>query len=157
MPESNAISEHRCTLPWSLRAATEDDRAFCWRLHEETMRAYVEATWGWDGPDQRMRFEAAFDPAVVRIVEVNGRAAGWLKVDASGVPVRLLSIAIAPCYQRSGLGTAVIGQVVREAAGWPVWLQVLKVNPARALYERLGFVLIDETPTHWELLRTRVG
>jgi len=33
-----------------------------------------------------------------------------------------------------------------RAAGKPVALRVLKPNPARRLYERLGFEIICETP-----------
>lgn len=150
----SATTDAHADTAWSLRPATDADRAFCWNLHARTLRDHVEATWGWDEADQRARFDAAFDPAGLRIVEVDGVAAGTLNVDTSGVPVRLLSIAIAPSCQRRGIGTALIGRVIEEAAGAPVWLQVLKTNPARALYERLGFVVIGETATHWPMLRT---
>lgn len=43
--------------------------------------------------------------------------------------------------------------VIREAGARPVWLQVLKVNPARALYERLGFRVVGQSDTHWHMLR----
>lgn len=36
-----------------------------------------------------------------------------------------------------------------SARGLPTRLQVLKVNPARSLYERLGFELVEETQTHY--------
>ena len=35
-----------------------------------------------------------------------------------------------------------------DGRGIPVELQVIKVNPAWRLYERLGFVVIGETETH---------
>jgi hypothetical protein len=35
----------------------------------------------------------------------------------------------------------------------PVKLRVLKVNPARRLYERLGFIHKGETPTHYLMER----
>lgn len=137
---------------WLSRPATDADRTFCWHLHVQTMRDYVEATWGWDETDQRERFERAFNAAGLRIVEVDGLPVGVLRVDASDVPVRLLSIAVAPSHQRCGLGTALVEHVVREAGVAPVWLQVLKANPARRLYERLGFVVIEETATHWQMV-----
>lgn len=149
------MSVARAGLAWTLRAASEADRAFCWQLHVDAMRACVEATWGWDEADQRARFEAAFDPAALRIVEVGGAPVGHLRVEAADVPVRLLSVAIAPARQGRGLGTALVEHVVHEAAGAPVWLQVLKVNPARALYERLGFRVIGDTATHWQMLYRR--
>lgn len=93
----------------------------------------------------------------MRIVEAEGTPVGALRVDAGGVPVRLLSIAITPSHQRRGLGTALLERVVQEAAGAPVWLQVLKANPARALYERHGFVVTGETSTHWRMLRVPAG
>ncbi len=40
-----------------------------------------------------------------------------------------------------------------RAEGVPVALQVLKVNPARHLYERLGFSVVGETAMHC-LMRT---
>lgn len=135
------------------RQATASDRDFCWQLHRQTMRQYVEATWGWDEAVQRRWFDEAFDPGLTRVIVVDGEAVGAIRLDGSGVPVRLLSIAIRPEHQRRGHGTAVISRVLQEAAGTPVWLQVLKVNPARALYERLGFVTVGETETHWQMLR----
>lgn len=142
---------------WSLRPATNADRTFCWRLHVQTMRGCVDATWGWHEADQRARFEQAFDASGLRIVEVDGTPVGALRVDAGGVPVRLLSLAITPSHQRRGLGTALLERVVQEAAGAPVWLQVLKANPARLLYERHGFVVTGETSTHWRMLRVPAG
>jgi len=38
--------------------------------------------------------------------------------------------------------------------GQSVGLQVLKVNPARSLYERLGFLLTDETATYYLMRAT---
>jgi GNAT superfamily N-acetyltransferase len=43
--------------------------------------------------------------------------------------------------QRQGIGTGVLQMLIEEArrAGKPVTLGVVKINPARRLYERLGF------------------
>jgi ribosomal protein S18 acetylase RimI-like enzyme len=137
----------------TFRSATERDRAFCWHLHRQTMVTYVDATWGWSEIDQRRRFAESFDPGAIRIIEIDGEPIGSLKVDLDGTPVRILSIQICPAHQRKGHGTAVVSQVLRQAAQRPVWLQVLKVNPARALYERLGFVATADTGTHWQMVR----
>lgn len=136
----------------TLRAAIESDRSFCWELHVATLRDYVQATWGrWDEAEQRKRFGAWFAPAMLRIIQADGERVGFVKIDEDDGHVRLLSIAIAPARQRAGLGSAVIMQVIDVATPRPVWLQVLKVNPAKALYERLGFVVIGETATHWRM------
>ena len=55
--------------------------------------------------------------------------------------------------QNQGIGAAVVGALIAEATrrGIPVKLKVLKPNPARRLYERLGFKLDFETETHYHL------
>ena len=73
-----------------------------------------------------------------------------LEVLRSDGELNLANIRVAPEYQGQGIGTRLIGEMLREAhqQGLPVTLRVLKVNPARRLYERLGFVVVGETQTH---------
>jgi hypothetical protein len=40
-------------------------------------------------------------------------------------------------------------QVSAATRGVPVRLNVLKVNPARALYKRLGFAVVGEDDVRW--------
>ena len=67
--------------------------------------------------------------------------------------VFLRAIEIHPDYQGQGIGTAIIRKIIAEGAlkMKPVFLQVLKVNPAKRLYERLGFSVVNETPTHFHM------
>jgi GNAT superfamily N-acetyltransferase len=48
--------------------------------------------------------------------------------------------------QRQGIGTRVLQMLIEEArrAGKPTTLGVVKINPARRLYERLGFQRTQE-------------
>lgn len=138
-------------MMFSLRPATIADQAFCWQLHQATMKPYVAATWGWDEADQLARFEAGFDPGTCQIIEVHGDPVGVLQVDLAGTPVRLRNLQIAPRCQRRGLGSAVIRSVLDSVEGRGVRLRVLKVNPARHLYERMGFGVTGETATHWQM------
>jgi len=117
------------------------------------MRPYVEATWGWDDADQLARFKASFEPSLRQIIELGDQPIGMLHVDVAGSPVRLLNIQLLPAFQRQGHGTALIGALLRQAKERPVWVQVLKANPAKALYQRLGFRVIGHTETHWQMLR----
>ena len=117
------------------------------------MRPYVEATWGWDEADQLARFTASFEPSLRHIIELGDQTIGVLHVDLQGSPVRLIDIQLLPAFQRQGHGTALIGTLLRQAGERPVWLQVLKANPAKSLYQRLGFRVVGDTETHWEMLR----
>jgi ribosomal protein S18 acetylase RimI-like enzyme len=135
---------------YALRPATAADYAFLWDLHVATMRPYVASTWGWDESVQEQGFRRGFDPAQEQIIVVDGQDAGVLSVEERAEEVFLRHIEIAPQHQRRGLGTAVIGDILAraQALGLPVTLRVLHVNPARGLYERLGFRVTGRTTTH---------
>ncbi len=61
-------------------------------------------------------------------------------------------IVIAPAFQNRGIGTQLMHDVI--ARGKPVQLGVLFENHrARALYERLGFLEIGRTDTHYQMIR----
>jgi GNAT superfamily N-acetyltransferase len=135
---------------FSIRPVRPGDREWLFALKRATMRPYVEEVFGWEDADQRQRFDEAFDPAPKRIMQVDGLDAGMFEVHDRKDHRYLAQLEILPRYQNRGLGTAIVGHVIAEAArvNRHVELQVLRPNPARRLYERLGFVLYDATPTH---------
>ena len=136
---------------FTLRPATEGDFSFIHAVRAAGLREYVDQIWGWDDAAQFARFRARFDPAAYVVIVVDGRDAGALAVEWRSDEVFLTDISISPEWQRQGLGTAVLGSLVTEARqrGLPVALKVLKNNPARRLYERLGFQLVNETDSHY--------
>ena len=139
--------------PYRLRPATAGDFAFLRALHVATLKGYVAQTWGWDDIDQEARFRAAFRPEANQIVLTDEREAGMLSVERRADELFIANIAIVPERQGRGLGAVIVGDLLAEAAraGVAVRLQVLRVNPARRLYERLGFAIEGETPTHYLL------
>lgn len=143
-------------LDYSLRPAAKDELAELYAVHRAAMETYVAQTWGrWDDPWQREHFETHW-PDVRLAIEASGELAGFLDLDEQGPSIYVGNIELKPEVQRRGIGTAILKAVQQRAAikGVPVTLQVLKVNPARALYERLGFRETGQTETHhlmaWE-------
>jgi ribosomal protein S18 acetylase RimI-like enzyme len=134
-----------------LRPATPGDAEFLYQLLRATMRDYVEQTWSWDEDWQRAYFDMHFDPAQNQVIVLNGRDIGVISAERREDDIHLSSIYILPAYQGRGIGTQLINDLLAEAfrQGLPVSLRVLKVNPARRLYERLGFVVVDEMDTHY--------
>lgn len=134
-----------------LRPATAQDFDFLWALHCASMRAYVDQTWGWNDADQRRRFEEHFDPARRQIILVQRRPVGVLSIDLRPNELFLELIELLPEYQRQGIGTRLIQSLQAQASSKriPLTLTVLKVNPARALYERLGFRQVAEDDVHF--------
>jgi len=140
--------------PYQLRPATEEDFAWLWELKRQTMRIYVEQTWGsWDDGVQDIYFRQGFLPEKLRIIRAGNDDAGMLEVERSPHEIYLCRIEILPKFQSLGLGSAILGDLIAEARQRrvPLRLQVLKVNPARRLYERLGLRAAGETATHLQM------
>jgi ribosomal protein S18 acetylase RimI-like enzyme len=141
-------------VEYSLRELREDEAEALYALHRESMGAYVEATWGaWDDYSQRITFRERLERGVLRVVEVEGAIAGILEVTHREDCHYVDNIQLSTAFRRQGLGTQLLHDVMAtaSAAGLPVRLTVLRVNPARRLYQRLGFVEIDLTETHHHL------
>jgi ribosomal protein S18 acetylase RimI-like enzyme len=145
--------EAEIRMKYALRPATKDDYEFLYDLKVTCLKDYVAATWGWDEEYQQQRFTSFFDPANIQIIVVNGQDAGQLSVEDMGDELYIAGIYLSPKWQDQGLGTAIIGDLLASAKtlGKQVSLQVLKVNPARQLYERLGFSVFAETDTHFKM------
>jgi ribosomal protein S18 acetylase RimI-like enzyme len=133
-----------------LRAARQEDAGFLYGLLKATMQEYVAQIWGWEEEWQQAYFQEHFDPSQERIVVLEGQDIGVLATEEREDELFLAKISILPEYQGRGIGTHLIRAVLDRAfdRGLPVTLQVLKGNPARRLYERLGFVAVGETETH---------
>jgi orotate phosphoribosyltransferase len=135
------------------RHATETDLDFLYSLHVATMKEYVEKVWGWDDAYQEARFRENYAPAHLQIVTYDGRDIGMLSAEERDEDLFLRTIEIHPDFQSKGIGTAIINSIIANGAqkNKVVFLQVLKVNPARQLYENLGFSVIEETKTHYKM------
>jgi ribosomal protein S18 acetylase RimI-like enzyme len=136
-----------------LRSTDPDDYDFAFSVHCAAMRSSVEKIYGWDVDWQARYFREHFDPARRQIVRYCGNDVGYISIEERKTSLFLSSIAILPVYQGRGIGTTLIRRLQHEAGakGVPVRLQVLKGNPARALYERLGFKVTGETDTHYRM------
>lgn len=136
------------------RPALEDDVDFLYALHVATMKEYVDKTWGWDDAVQESIFRKNYDPAGIEIIKYEGKEMGMLSIEERDDDIFLRVIEIHPAYQNRGITTSIIKQMIADGVQKkkPIRLRVLKVNPAKKLYERLGFSVIEETPTHYIMM-----
>lgn len=136
----------------SLRPATADDSEFAYRTTRETMREYVLATWGaWNEEEARQRASENIAAGATQVVVLEGTPIGIHVVKREPDAIRLLQIFIRPEYQRRGIGSQLIERLLAEARGarLPLRLRVLRVNPAFALYQRMGFRVVEATPERY--------
>lgn len=132
----------------TFRKIRTEDFEFLRRLHRAALKDYIAQTWGWEEEYQEQRFKKEFDPNDGEIIVANGEDAGFLWTKEKETETFLVSIRLLPDHQNKGIGTKIILDLV-ERSTRPIRLQVLKVNPAKNLYERLGFKIYEETKTHF--------
>jgi len=138
--------------PLSFRQALEADVPFLLALRERTMAGHQLASGVEPSEAEReRRVRARFDCA--QIILLAGEPVGLLKVIKDGSQWELMQIQLVPERQRAGLGARIVQSVISDArrAGASLTLRVLRANPARQLYERLGFVVVSEGPHSCEM------
>jgi len=125
----------------ALRSAQRDDFAFCRRVKHDTMHWIVEQLFGWDEQRQDERFASQWRLDETRIITYAGNDVGWLQTRPVEDALFLASIYLDTPFHGRGIGTLVMQIIIDEARpdGKAVTLDVVKINPARRLYERLGF------------------
>jgi ribosomal protein S18 acetylase RimI-like enzyme len=140
----------------SLRPIQSDDQEFLFRLYAST-RAEELAVVAWSDEQKeaflRQQFGAQhaywtehYTGATFDLVLVDGKPGGRLYVDRWPREVRIVDIALMPEHRGSGIGSRLLKRVFAEAdgAGKPVSIHVESYNPAKRLYERLGFVQVGD-------------
>jgi len=97
------------------------------------------------------RVLAHFESA--EVLELDRHPIGVVKVIREPSQWKLLQLQLLPEHQRNGIGTQVVQSVLHQAklAQVPVVLTVLKSNPAKRLYERLGFRVVGEREDVYEM------
>ncbi len=151
-----------------LRPVADRDRAFLVDLYasvrepelahvpwsDEAKRAFVEQQFAAQDEHYRQHYPGA----TLDVVEVDGEPAGRLYVHRGPSDIRIMEIALAPAFRGRGIGTGLLRTLIAEAeeSGRKLSIHVEANNPARTLYERLGFrpagehgvyVLMERVPT----------
>ena len=144
----------------SLRTATAADRPLLRQIYASTRAQELDqVVWA---PGQReafleMQFVAQdhefrrLNPdAEHQVVEVDGQGVGRLWVDMRPGDLRIVDIALLPAFRGRGVGSELVAGVQRraKAQGSSVSVHVQVDNPARRLYERLGFAVVADLGLH---------
>lgn len=160
---SAANKNYRGSVLYTLRPARPEDEAFLFELYAGTRRAEM-AGWGLEGAllDQMLALQVAgrqgtyrarFPGADHHIILQEDRPVGRILVDRTGTALVLVDVALVPAVRGAGIGTRLLQGLQAEAAerGCPLRLQVVLTNPARRLYERLGFATLGEDAVYAQM------
>ena len=151
------------------RPVQSADRDFLLRLYASTRAAELALTgWGAAACETfvRMQFGAQtthysqhWPASLHSIIEVDDgathHAVGRLWLDWRTDTLHLLDIALLPAWCGRGIGGACLRGLQHAAAlrGLPVSIQVEQGNPARKLYDRLGFMPVGPLHGIHQLMR----
>jgi ribosomal protein S18 acetylase RimI-like enzyme len=139
-------------IEYRLRPAAARDLEWLVDLRLETMSGHLDAAGkSLSLQDQKDRVLRDFDS--IRIVAMNDEDIGMLKLLRNPEQWKLVQIQLRLQFQGLGLGTRILTDLLVEAQTntVPVTLSVLKVNPAKRLYERLGFCVVSEKEAAFEM------
>jgi ribosomal protein S18 acetylase RimI-like enzyme len=100
---------------------------------------------------QRMARAAEFPDLDHSILWVAGHRIGQLLLHETDAEVRLLDLSLLAAFRGEGIGTSIVEQLQTYARerGLPLRLSVDTLNPAKHLFNRLGFAEIGEPSMEW--------
>lgn len=136
----------------SLRPAAAEDAVFVDQLTRSVMESYVRQTWQTEEQVEAYFYKNRFDQPTTKIIQYDGKDIGRVSVLTGENQISIDNIHILPEHQNKGVGSSIIQKILDQAASLnlPVTLHVLKTNPAKNLYDALGFsVLEDETHRYY--------
>jgi ribosomal protein S18 acetylase RimI-like enzyme len=94
---------------------------------------------------QKTHYEQHYPDCAFLVIELEGQPIGRLYVDRGIDDIRITDIALLPEFRGRGIGRMLMEEILDEgrATGKRVTIHVEHDNPARRLYDRLGFQHVD--------------
>jgi len=138
----------------TFRPANLEDFAYCERLYFAEMER-IHRELKLDRDLQVASFRRQWQVTQVRIIMLDGADIGWLQSMTQDGSYYLGQLFVEGSWQRRGIGTEVMNCLIDEAnkAHKAVTLGVVKINPAKRLYERLGFRITGEDDRKYYMRR----
>ena len=157
MLESKSVSEKRAAII-SFRRAIANDRAFLLTLRKTSMNAHLKAAGIYlDDHSHMQRIDEFFSDS--NIILYQNKTIGLLKLGLFSDKIHIRQFQLIPQYQGLGIGSRVLGLVKRKAQEkkLDITLNVLLNNPAKELYLRHDFVVIDSNELEFQMRWQWVG
>ena len=150
----------------SLRPCVGDDEAFLFQVYAASRAEEMAqiGEWTQQQRDEFLRFQFRaqhqhyhehYPRADYLLILLHHQRVGRLYVDVQPRELRLMDIALLTAYRNRGIGRVLVEDILRQATAEEkfVSLHVEQENPAKRLYERLGFRAVADVSfyklMHW--------
>ena len=134
------------------RQCGHDDLEFILKLKELTMKWYIEKIYGWDLNAQREKTKREIDRFIniMKIIVEDNKDIGVTNFFEDEGKYHVGLIIVHPDYQGKGIATKIINDYIDIARKEKkeILIKTCKYNPAKKLYEKLGFKQYNEDDTH---------
>jgi GNAT superfamily N-acetyltransferase len=150
----------------SFRPIADEDLPFLFEVYAST-RAEELAPTGWPAEmkvqflqqqftAQHDHYQRHYPDGEWLVLLRESDSVGRLYVEEWASQIRLIDIAILPRFRGLGLGSAILSDLREWASekSKPLTIHVEKSNPARSLYDRMGFAFLQENGAY-DLLEWR--
>ena len=134
-----------------IRPYNDADYLFTRDLQKENMITYIDKYWGGWNPET---YRKGLEKGITWIVELEGARVGFFVLNFRKGNAHLKNIQVCPAHQGKGLGGLVLGHCERMAGEHrlgELYLEVFKDNPAKNLYDRMGYAVYEISETHYKM------
>ena len=150
-----------------LRKIEENDKSVLLEIYASTRKEEMERVPHWTDlmkneflkqqfNAQHIHYQNNYPGADFWILEKNKKPIGRLYVSEryNNSTIRIIDITLLPAFRGQGSGTGILRDLIKKASesGLPLSIHVESFNPAKKLYERLGFKKISETNGVYHLM-----
>ena len=129
-----------------------DDCEFILKLKELGLKWYIEIIYGWDINVQREKTKHEIDKFIntMKIIVIDNKEIGVTNFFEENNEYVVGLIIIHPDYQGKEIATNIINDYIDIARkeNKKIRIKTYKYNPAKKLYEKLGFKQYNEDDTH---------
>ena len=156
------------TAVYTLRPVQDEDEMLLLEIYSST-RADEMALVPWDEAQkqaflqmqfsaQQKHYRAYFPHATHEMILAEGQPVGRLYIDRRETEIRILDVTLLPQARGHGIGTQILPDIMKEAdhRNQSCSIYVESFNRSLGLFQRLGFVKIEESGALW-LMEWRAG
>ena len=144
---------HQIIALLATRPAGDADIPFLLALRHESMDPHlIAAGIALSAEQHRERVRDRLDSAEILLMK--DMPVGMIKVAREPGYWHIMQLQVIPAMRGRGVGNAILQRVIADAvaATAQLTLGVLKMNPAKRLYERLGFIVRGESQREFDMI-----